>query len=113
MAAPANEPHRQWGQIVAKAWTDESFKQRLLADPHAVLKEQGLAAPAGVQLRVVENTSQQIYLVLPPKPAADELSDEALEKVAGGVQGFNFGDPYICESMCPDNFPPLTITLPR
>ena len=30
---------KQWSQIVAKAWADANFKQRLLADPAAVLKE--------------------------------------------------------------------------
>jgi hypothetical protein len=33
---------------------------------------------------VVENTDKQFHLVLPPVPT-DELSDEALEAVAGGV----------------------------
>lgn len=31
-----------YGKIVAKAWTDEAFKQRLLSDPAAVLKEEGV-----------------------------------------------------------------------
>jgi len=33
---------------------------------------------------VVENTDKQFHLVLPPAPT-DELSDEALDAVAGGV----------------------------
>jgi hypothetical protein len=32
---------KAWGQIVARAWQDEAFKRRLLADPAAVLREQG------------------------------------------------------------------------
>lgn len=74
----------QWGQIVAKAWQDESFKQRLLANPAAVLSEQGLEAPAGVQLRVLENTDKIVHLTIPAKPNAAELSDAALDAVAGG-----------------------------
>ena len=34
-------------------------------------------------VKVVENTDTHHYLVLPPKPTG-ELSDEALDKVAGG-----------------------------
>jgi len=34
---------------------------------------------------VVENTDKQFHLVLPPVPT-DELSDEALDAVAGGRQ---------------------------
>src|SRR5262245_49659796 len=52
---PIDRTGKQWSQIVAKAWADESFKRRLLADPAAVLLEQGTAVPAGVQVRVVED----------------------------------------------------------
>src|SRR5262245_484704 len=42
----------QWNQIVAKALTDVAFKQRLLAEPTKVFKEQGIDVPAGVEIRV-------------------------------------------------------------
>ena len=79
-----DEQVSQWGQIVAKAWQDDGFKKRLLANPSAILKERGLEVPAGVQLRVVENTDQVVHLTLPAKPRKGELSDEQLEGVAGG-----------------------------
>ena len=75
---------KQWSQIVAKAWADDKFKQRLLANPAAVLKENGMTMPAGVIVKVVENTEKVIYLTLPAKPSG-ELSEADLEKVAGGV----------------------------
>jgi hypothetical protein len=74
----------QWGQMVARAWADPAFKAKLLADPVAVLKENGLAPPAGLQLKVVENTDKVLHLVLPVKPAPQELSEEELHRVAGG-----------------------------
>ena len=74
---------KQYGQVVAKAWADEEFKQRLLADPAAVLQAEGITVPPGVELRAVENTDKVMYLMLPPKPSA-ELSDEQLDQVAGG-----------------------------
>lgn len=55
-------------QLVAKAWADESFKQRLLADPVAVLKAEGLELPAGLTVKVLENTDKVFHLVLPPNP---------------------------------------------
>jgi hypothetical protein len=76
---------KKMGQIIARTWSDEAFKQRLLADPAATLKAEGVAIPAGVELRTVENTDKVFYFVLPPKPATGELSDEDLEKVAGGL----------------------------
>jgi hypothetical protein len=73
-----------YGKIIAKAWRDPAFKAKLIANPGATLKEAGLTVPAGVTVKVVENTDSHFHLVLPPKPTAD-LSDEALDKAAGAV----------------------------
>ena len=59
---------RTWAKIVAQAWADADYKARLLADPVAVLKEAGLDLPAGVDLRVVENTANVAHFVLPAPP---------------------------------------------
>ena len=32
----AEEQGKQYGQLIAKAWTDEAFKARLKADPKGV-----------------------------------------------------------------------------
>jgi hypothetical protein len=73
-------------QIIAKAWADEEFKQRFLADARAVLKEEGVDIPDGIEVRVVENTDKVFHMLLPNKPRAKELSDDELDRVAGGVQ---------------------------
>jgi hypothetical protein len=84
MAADAQRDQaRRYGQVVAKAWADEAFKQRLVAEPATVLREQGIEVPAGMEVRVVENTADRAYLVL-PKPPQGELSEEQLAQVAGG-----------------------------
>ncbi len=72
-----------YGQLIAKAWTDEEFKARLKADPKAAMKEAAIDVPEGVEIEVVESTQEKAYLVIPPKPVG-ELSDEDLDKVAGG-----------------------------
>ena len=71
------------GKIIAKAWRDPAFKAALIANPAAALKAEGIDVPAGMTVTVVENTDKQFHLVLPPEPS-DELSDEALDGVAGG-----------------------------
>ena len=46
-------------RIVARAWVDEGFRARLLADANAALTELGLSMGGGIQpqrLKVVENT---------------------------------------------------------
>ena len=82
----AEERGKQYGQLIAKAWSDEGFKARLLANPKAAMAEVGMDAPEGVEIEVVESTQEKAYLVIPPKPVG-ELSDEDLDKVSGGAAG--------------------------
>lgn len=78
------EQSKKMGQIVKKAWEDESFKQRLLADATSVFKEHGLAVPGGLEVKVVENTEKVYYFVIPQKRNADELDENFLDSVSGG-----------------------------
>jgi Nitrile hydratase, alpha chain len=86
------ENARRFGQLVARTWQDAALKQRLLESPAAVLAEAGIAVPSGVEVRVVENTDRETYLVLPRQPAEGELSDEQLQQVPGGFHGCRPGD---------------------
>jgi hypothetical protein len=70
-------------EIISKAWADEAFKKRFLSNPIAVLQEHGIAVPPGMAVKVVENTADSTWLVLPRM--AQELSDSELEKVSGGA----------------------------
>ena len=76
------EQGKKMNQIIAKCWADEAFKAKLLADPAATLKAEGAEVPAGLTVKAVENTDQVFHLVIPAKPT--DLSDEDLDKVAGG-----------------------------
>jgi hypothetical protein len=73
-----------YGKIIARAWRDPAFKAKLVADPLGALEQAGVAVPAGVTVKVVENTDKHFHLVLPPQPAG-ALSDADLEKAAGGA----------------------------
>ncbi len=73
-------------KVIARAWSDPAYKVKLLGDPHAALAEAGVEVPAGVTVKVVENTADTHHLVLPVAPAnAKELSDDEVEKLAGGA----------------------------
>jgi len=73
-------------KIIAKCWSDEGFKQKLLSDPAATLKAEGVALPDGLSVKALENTDKVFHLVIPAKPEglSDVLSDEDLDMVAGG-----------------------------
>jgi hypothetical protein len=75
--------------LVAKAWSDDDLKQRLLNEPAAVLAEQGIDVPPGVELRVVEDTENVCHLVLPPSPAGDLIDEELTASI--GFDSFSGG----------------------
>ena len=81
-----SENNSEFAKIIAKVWRDPVFKAELIANPAAALKAEGIDVPAGMTVTVVENTDKQFHLVLPPKPTG-ELSDRALDGVAGGYSG--------------------------
>jgi nitrile hydratase len=56
-------PHRG-AKVVAKAWTDPSFKQALLKDASAAVSAQGASSRVGDHLIVVENTTQVHNIVV-------------------------------------------------
>lgn len=72
-------------KIIDLAWKDPNFKAELMQDPHAAL-EQGveMLIPASVKIKVVEESPDTLYIVLPMNPDA-ELSESELEGVAGGA----------------------------
>lgn len=71
-----------FNKIISKCQTDDSFRQDLLDNPNAVLKEAGIEIPEGITFKALENTDKLKHIVLPQKN--DELSDDDLDSIAGG-----------------------------
>jgi hypothetical protein len=76
-------------RLVERSLQDDTFRQRLLADPRAAVEDElGTRLPEEVRVVAVEETADTIYLVLPfastESQEAGELSDRELEAVAGG-----------------------------
>jgi nitrile hydratase len=55
---------RNGARVVARAWTDPAYKQRLLTDSAAALAELGYLATQGESMVVLENTPQVHNLVV-------------------------------------------------
>ena len=73
-------------KLIEKAAQDADFKARLLSDPKAIIAEEtGGQLPDNLEITVLEESANQYYLVLPLEAQeSEELSEEALEAVAGG-----------------------------
>jgi hypothetical protein len=85
------ETQKVISKLVAQAWLDEEFKNRLIAEPAAVLEENGLSVPSGTQVRVNQGASMEtlsnvgamsgdseVYEIpLPSKPA--ELTEQQIQ----------------------------------
>ncbi|MGH9002050.1 MAG: nitrile hydratase subunit alpha [Acidimicrobiia bacterium] len=51
-------------KVVAKAWTDPEYKERLLADGTAAIAELGYKGPQGECIKVVENTPTLHHMIV-------------------------------------------------
>src|SRR5579872_6752575 len=77
--------NNNYAKIVAHAWKDPKFKEKLLKNPKAALKEMGMDIPENFEVRVIEEKENSLTFVLPRTPAeVEELSDRDLNKLAGG-----------------------------
>lgn len=52
-------------QIILKTWQDPDYKARLYADPTAVLIAEGVKIPDRTTVKVLENSLEHLYLVIP------------------------------------------------
>jgi len=79
------------------AGKNAEYREAVLADPKKVLAHQmGQKLPDFLNVKVVEETADTIYLVLPHQ-AGEELSDADLEMVAGGKEDEGGGNTYECQ----------------
>ncbi len=87
------------GRIIAQSQADEGLRKRLLADPIAALKSEGIEIPAGLTLKVFENTEKVFHLVL-PAGHGKELSDSDLDKVsaAGDADAMTYANLQMVEA---------------
>ena len=84
-------PDERMGGPMSALWSaaaesrdDPEFRARLEAEPRAMLGALGINFPAGIEVRLVCDTPEELHLVMPPDPNA-LLSDASLENISGGA----------------------------
>lgn len=79
---------KQWERLMAlsRAYrTDPAFRARCEEDPRAVLAEEGVDLPPGMEVRFVADAADTVHVAMPVDPNIP-LSEEELA-MAGGGQG--------------------------
>lgn len=74
-------------RLIEKCWKDPDFKAAVVADPKGELERHtGQALPANTKIFIHEEDANTLHFSIPmPPPNLGELSDEELERVAGGT----------------------------
>ena len=83
--ASASAVHRHMNQfraLVQRYHADPDYRGQVEADPVAAFREQGMELPSDIAVRVLANTDETRYIVMPPDPNTD-LGDELLAAIAG------------------------------
>ncbi len=75
--------------IIVKAWRDERFRKNLLKDPKKAIEEEfSISVPREMTISVHEENDNSLHLIVPSVPSnfsGDDLSDDELKEVIGGV----------------------------
>jgi len=90
---------KQIARLIAQAWLDEALYRRLVNDPAATLRDNGLIVEDFVEVRidqatdavaVLQGTSgETVIYVLPVPPKPDNLTEEEIRTwLQGRTEGF-------------------------
>jgi len=76
-----NNPLRD---LLTRTATDRAFREEFIRDPAAVLRRAGIQVPEGKTIKVLENSDEQIYLVLPTNADDQPANWDRQERPAPG-----------------------------
>ena len=97
-ASAINQRMNQFRTLVQRYHADADYRRQVEADPVAAFRAQGMELPGDIAVRVLANTDDTHYMIMPPDPNVD-LRDEMLATVAGGVGPL--GDGFLASLSCP------------
>ena len=88
--------------LIEKCWKDTEFKKQVVTDPKGMLERHiGQKLPADFKIFIHEEDATTLHFPLPPAPSnLTELSDEDLERVAGGTEIVSFAIWTVISATC-------------
>lgn len=105
MAWTQQDVEKAFVEVRKKAMTDKNYRKLVLLDPHkAIAQVTGKDVPKSFSIKVVENEPAYAATFVLPEMESEELTDEALESVAGGVGGILGADVLVGACAAAVNF---------
>jgi hypothetical protein len=91
------ESRKEWeAKIIAHAWKNQNFKNKLLKDPQSAFREFGFNLPQNYKIQVIEEKENQYTLILPQCPTeCQSFSENQLLQFVGGMTG-NACPTFMC-----------------
>ena len=81
----ADESQQPIDRLIARASQDSNLKQELLDDPREIIaRETGIELVEETNVKVLEETEDTAYFLLPQQKDTEELSEQELKSVTGG-----------------------------
>jgi hypothetical protein len=78
------------GELIAKSMQEPAFRHSFISQPEKVLSEAGFVLEPGVKIRVVENSNEAIYMVLPGADFHDQVKTQ-IQSAIGRLQNLPEG----------------------
>ena len=60
------EHDKNYQKIIARAWADAEFAERLSSDPKGALAEQGIEVPDEFEVKVTHANANELHIIIPP-----------------------------------------------
>lgn len=74
------EAQKITARVIAKIWTDDEFKKKFIHNPKEILAEEGIETDKN--FKVVQNTADTKYFVIPETPDLDKLKEISFQERA-------------------------------
>jgi hypothetical protein len=79
-------PQYDYAKVIARAWSDSAYRQRLISDPRKTLNDEGWDLDPSVHVEIKpDSDATHIVLGLPQKPSG--LADHELSQHAHEMRG--------------------------